>query len=191
MLASGIAALQPAPKPLREPAQELGLFRPPVLVTRSDAGYEVIPFERRGAVKPLWSVNPVVKEECTSTRHLGWNCEGPSFGFFRVTCRWTYQLMAIPFDGENNGPETVLPDADTQKLRPLVAEELNRRSGARQLGAELTTLLDKGARKESSLCPQNLVVLAAWLLVLQGVLAALRVIIAKGRQKEASATIGK
>ena len=163
------AALVPPPGPMADPPQAEALFRDPVLVAGIDgdgAGARVVPFGQPEGIGPLWAVNLSSEHWTDVGRRLRPPTDpgGAGLGFFRRRDRWHYGLTAMRYDvGARTAPPGTrwLPDAEAAGLRPLVIAELDRRAEGR--GGELAALLDSGVRRESWICPQNALVLAAWL----------------------------
>ncbi|MDB5339138.1 MAG: hypothetical protein JWN70_4757 [Planctomycetaceae bacterium] len=160
------AIFVPPPVGIPEPTQETGMFQPPVLVTKTDEGYRIVPFDERGGKSPLWSVSPTVTAECKVDRTIGWSAAGFGAGFFQNKCRWNYRLSAVRFDANAGEKDLWMPDAEATNLRPLVTTELNRRSGDKRLGDQFSRFLDAGAERQSPSCVQNLIVLLAWILLI-------------------------
>jgi hypothetical protein len=165
------AIFVPRPADLKEPAGAMEILRPMTLITPEGGSYRFVAFEEWQKFNPVYAVTLMKSANQSTTRTLGWDSQqGASFGFFRRSANWTYQLTATRFDWKSaaDGPVEIAP-AERAKLRPLVVAELNRREIGR--GARLEQMLDHGAQIESAVCWQNLVVLLAWLSLPLGALA--------------------
>ncbi len=150
------------PSKLAEPPPRAEVFREPVLVARDGASFRFVPFGQHKEVKPLWAVNVIVQDMGT----VRWESHFFVPGLFLKESRWTYELTSHRFDDDWKGDKEnpfMLPAEEVRQLRPLVINELNQRQPSAKLGDRLEGMLTTGLEERSYLCPQNAVVVLAWL----------------------------
>jgi hypothetical protein len=163
-----IAAALSVPPPGAPADPSEGLFRDPILISRTPSGDKVVPFGQHEGMGPVWAVSLWRTDTSTINRRLGVlpGSRTPGFGFFRRNDHWRYELAANRFDrGARSAPskDLWLSPEDAKSLRPVVVAELERRSGGAHQGVLLEHLLDHGASRESWANWQNGLVLLAWL----------------------------
>jgi hypothetical protein len=158
-----IAYLLGRPGDLPEPAERAELFQPVVLVTPEGDSFRFVPWDEQRNVAPLWAVTCRITNNCKTTWSIGWG-QVPTYGFWKRSGTWQYSLEANRFDqaGKSEGPQWLAAD-DLERLRPLVIEELNRRSPSEHRGDRLAQFLEHGAERSSVVCVQNAVIMLAWL----------------------------
>jgi hypothetical protein len=158
-----VAYLLGRPGNLSEPGERAELFQPIILVARDGDSFRFVSWEEQQNVTPLWALTCSITANSATTWSIGWGRE-TAFGYWKRSGRWRYGLEATRFDKARK-PEDPLSLAadDVTRLRPLIIEELNRRSPNEHRGDRLTQLLDHGIERSSYICVQNAAVLLAWL----------------------------
>jgi hypothetical protein len=151
------------PGDLPEPKDRDELFRPPVIVAREGDSFRFLPWDDPQGIWPLWAVNCTITSINETTWSLGVSIQA-DFGFWKRSGKWRYALSANRFDKNwKSGEPVLLPIEDVVRLRPLVIEDLNRRSPNERRGDRLAELLDHGLERTSFVCAQNALLLLAWL----------------------------
>lgn len=149
------------PHDAAEPSDMADVLRPLLLVTREGDSFRFISLEESQKITPVWSVS---RMSLARTETL-WRLGGGHFGFFKLLGDWQYKLDAHRFDKAwKVGVDPVsLSQADLAVLQPLVIAKLNQDFPAEKRGDRLTELLEHGVQTSSYDCPQNAVILLAWL----------------------------
>ena len=125
----------PWPGPAANPAA--GLFREPILVTRTASEHKVVPFGRHEGIGPVWAVSLRSTDRASVHRRFGSSPDSktPGLGFFHRRDQWSYELAANRLDAESRQapPESLwMSQEEANALRPLVVAELERRTGTAQ-----------------------------------------------------------
>jgi hypothetical protein len=168
-----IAALTLPPPEELEPPDELEvIFRAPVLVAKRKDAFAFELVDQKTKVKPVWYVMPSLREqeENPVQWQFGWDGRRFNLGFYRRHSKWTYTLVLYDYPKAKN-PPLELSAENMKSIRPLLVEELNRRFPKEEAGKKFDNLLDSGMEETSYLCPQNGVMIVAWLLLLPTVFA--------------------
>ncbi len=166
-----IAYLLGRPGDLSEPGERAELFQPIILVTRDGDSFRFVPWEEQQNVTPRWALTCQTTANSKIVWSVGWGSK-TAFGFWTRSGSWRYSLEATRFDTARKSDEPPwLAADDLKRLRPLVIEELNRRSPREHRGDRLAQLLDEGLERSSDICIQNAVILLAWLSLLIALLS--------------------
>jgi len=127
--------------------------------------------EERDRVKPIWNIVTTREEWAAVDHKLGWDHEGLHLGYYKRSTRRSYDLGALR-DASDREHGVRQPSAEELgRIRRFVIDELNRRSREGRLGSRLEGVLQNGTEQTSYWCPQNAVVLGAWLTLLVALVA--------------------
>jgi hypothetical protein len=182
----GFAWLLGRPGELPEPKDREQVLLPAVVVSREADSFHFVPWDDPRGVTPLWAVGFTTSKHTETTWNLGVGKEG-GLGFWKRAGRWRYDLVAIRSDKAwKAGEPAFLPAEDVARLRPLVIEELDRRSPGERRGDRLAGLLEHGLDRTSFVCVQNAVILLAWLSLAAALLGFVAMFIGASKQGPAA-----
>jgi hypothetical protein len=167
-----LAYMLGVPRPLSEPRERADLFSPVILVARDGDSFRFVAWGSHQGITPLWAMTCLIRENTKTERSFAWGSVS-KLGFWKLAGKWQYDLASLRFDKDwKSGKEPLsLPPADLIRLRPLVIEELNRRSPNEHRGDRLAQVLDNGIERSSYVCVENAVILLAWLSLPMAVLS--------------------
>ena len=166
-----LAYLLGRPGDLSEPGERAELFQPVILIAPDGDSFRFVSWDGQQNVTPLWALTCRTTANSKIIWSLGWGNK-KALGFWKRSGSWRYNLEASRFDTARKSDELPwLAADDLKRLRPLVIDELNRRTPNEHRGDRLAQLLDHGIDRSSDICIQNAVILLAWLSLPIGLLS--------------------
>jgi hypothetical protein len=187
----------PPPGPLSEPSAIRHLFHPELAVVREGGatGDRVIELEKADKKFPTYWFGRRTTLETHDTRGFGFTAtpmqtaskDGVTetetkvdidWGFYHRRAKWTCAPLLWRMDVNPPGFAKEIDEATLAGWRPLLVAYLNKDRGG-HAGDELAAALDKPVVRESMLCWQNAVILAAYLALASTIVLLFAALVAK------------